>query len=109
MAVPITCILVCQAGIDFHELRYEKHKAMRIFYCLDNPLKKAWVYGNIVATAIYCCCLFRWLWIIQNNAHNNNGRLQDAEALHLSLGSFIFYTLFLIERVGMFILNTFHS
>lgn len=78
-----------------------------MFYCLDNPLKKIWVHGNMAATIVYCVLLFKWLWIIQNNEHNSKGRLQDAQALHLSLGSFIFYSLFLIERVGMYVLNLF--
>ena len=75
MAVPITGLLSIQAYLDWWYYYFEEDERKRIFYCLDNPLKKIWVYGNWAATIVYCVLLFKWLWIIQNNEHNSKGRL----------------------------------
>lgn len=80
----------------------------RIFYSLNNPLKKIWVLGNCFATVIYCLCLFRWLWIIEYNKNNKTGKIEDAEALHLAIGTSIFYAIFLIDRIGSYVLDIFH-
>ena len=80
-----------------------------MFYCLDNPLKKIWVYGNILSTIVYCLCLIDWLWIIENNEKSKAGNREDAKVLHLALGSVIFYVIFLIERLGTYLLDLFHE
>ena len=79
-----------------------------MFYCLDNPLKPVWVGGNIVATVVYCLCLFYWMWIKDNNDLNPMESFEDARVIHLSLGTVIFYSLFLLERIGMLILDCLH-
>ena len=78
-----------------------------MFFCLDNPLKKIWVYGNILSTIVYCMCLSYWLWIMHSNENNKQGKREDAKVLHLALGSVIFYVIFLIERVGTYMLDLF--
>ena len=54
-------------------------------------------------------CLIDWLWIIENNETNSRGNREDAKVLHLALGSVIFYVIFLIERVGTYILDLFQD
>lgn len=81
----------------------------RVFFSLDNPVKRVMIYANMGATVIYCICLVRWLWIIEKNEHNEQGNRQDAKALNLALVSFVFYCFFLIERVGSYILNVVHQ
>jgi hypothetical protein len=107
LAIPISILLVCQAMLDFYHFCYCDGFKERMFYCLDNPLKKIWVYGNIVATIIYSLCLTYWLWLIEYNEPNSHGNREDAKVLHLALGSVIFYVIFLIERVGTYILDLF--
>ena len=98
LALPISGILVCQAILDF--LFYMK-STNRVFYCLNNPLKKVWILGNCGATLIYSICLYRWLWILQTS--------DNAKALGLAMGTFIFYAIFLIERIGTYILSISHE
>lgn len=66
-----------------------------------------WIIGNLLATVIYSCCLFYWLLILETNENNHAGIQEDAKLIHFSLSSFIFYCLFLIERVGTYTLNLF--
>ena len=107
LAIPITVLLSCQATLDFYHFYNTRSFKTRMFFCLDNPLKKIWVYGNIISTVIYCMCLSYWLLIIHTNASNSAGKREDAKVLHLALGSVIFYVIFLIERVGTYILDLF--
>ena len=86
-----------------------KSKKERVFFNLDNPVKKVMIMSNMGATIIYCICLFRWLWIIEKNENTDEGSKQDAKALNLSLVSLIFYLFFLIERIGSYILNIIHE
>lgn len=109
LAVPISIMLICQAIHDLHVYKETKDFKKRLFYCLDNPLKKMWIFGNLAATVIYSICLVYWLCIIQYNELNDTGRREDAKVLHLSLGSIIFYLMFLLERVGTYLLDLFHS
>ena len=107
LAIPISIILMSQAIMDavFYYTTTDIKK--RIFYCLDNPLKKVWIFGNILATIVYCIFLFYWLWIYSNNEFNYKGVKEDIKVLNLSLGSYIFYAIFLIERVGTYLLCLF--
>ena len=109
VAIPLTTIFMCQAAINFKFVYLTTDLKSRIYYSLNNPLKKIWVLGNCFATVIYCICLFRWLWIIENNAQNKRGKIEDAEALHLAIGTSIFYAIFLIDRIGSYVLDIFHS
>lgn len=108
LALPISLILISQSLMDFQFSYQTKSKKDRVFYNLDDPIKKVMNVSNIGATIIYCICLFRWLWIIETNEHNNLGTKQDAKAVNLALVSLIFYCLFLIEKVGSYILNVIH-
>ncbi len=74
---------------------------------MDNPTKIIFIWGNIISTIIYCISLFYWLYIIENNSNNLEGKIEDAKAFHLAIGSFIFYALFLLDRVGTYILDLF--
>lgn len=49
------------------------------------------------------------MWIMHNNANNSLGKREDEKILHLSLSSFIFYCLFIIERVGVYVLDLFQG
>lgn len=109
LAVPISIFLTCQAIHDLQFYYQTKSFKLRMFYCLDNPLKKIWVYGNLASTVVYCFCLLYWLCIIHYNENNVTGRREDRKALHLALGSVIFYLMFLLERVGTYLLDLFHS
>lgn len=109
LAIPISILLVCQALLDYFHLQDVRAFKDRMFFCLDNPLKKIWVYGNLAATVVYCVCLVDWLWIIETNETNAQGKKEDAKVLHLALGSVIFYVIFLIERVGTYILDLFQE
>jgi hypothetical protein len=72
-------------------------------------MKKVWVIGHIIATFVYCACLFYWLWIFENNDKTGMGLKEDSKIIHLSLSSFIFYAFFLVERVGNYVLDLFQS
>ena len=41
---------------------------------------------------------------MSNNEKNYQGVKEDIKVLNLSLGSYIFYAIFLIERVGQYLL-----
>ena len=109
LAIPITILLTCQALLDYYHFKNNRSFKKRMFFCLDNPLKKIWVYGNILSTIVYCMCLCYWLWIMHSNENNKQGKREDAKVLHLALGSVIFYVIFLIERVGTYMLDLFQS
>ena len=110
LSIPLTIFLICQALQDLKFLRENKDRIqIRLFYSLDNPLKKVWVYGNLVATLIFSLCLFWSMWILQNNEKNRVGKKQDKAVLNLAFGSSVFYLLFLIDRVGCYILDLFHQ
>ena len=65
LSIPLSIFLVCQALLDWFFLKNNKDDLQkRLFYSLDNPLKKVWVYGNILATVVFCSCLFNWLYIL---------------------------------------------
>ena len=64
LAVPISAILFAQAAIDFLFWKNTIDVKKRVFYGLDNPLKKIWIAGNCFATTVYSVCLFKWLYII---------------------------------------------
>ena len=100
LVIPISGILICQAALDFQFYMESKN---RKFHCLNNPLKKVWILGNFGATIIYSCCLYRWLWLIQNEPQSLN------KALRLAIGTFVFYALFLIERIGTWVLRITHD
>ena len=65
LSIPLSIFLVCQALLDWFFLKNNQDDLQkRLFYSLDNPLKKIWVYGNILATVVFCSCLFNWLYIL---------------------------------------------
>jgi hypothetical protein len=97
LAIPISGILVCQALLD---LQFFLNCRERTFYCLDNPYKKVWIIGNCGATIIYSICLFRWLWIMESHV---------SQALRMAIGTFVFYAVFLIERIGTWVLRISHD
>ena len=66
-------------------------------------MKKVWVWGNISSTIVFCATLFYWLWKYEYGAKN------AASVVHISLASFIFYALFMVERVGTYALDLFHE
>ena len=110
LSIPLTIFLICQALQDLKFLRDNKDRIqIRLFYSLDNPQKKVWVYGNLGATFIFSACLFCWLYILQNNEKNRVGKKEDKKVLNLAFGSSVFYLLFLIDRVGCYILDLFHK
>ena len=74
LAIPITIILCSQAVDDLITLKYTKDMRSRLFYMLDNPMKKLWVYGNVFSTIIYCIFLVYWLYIAQYNEHSEQGK-----------------------------------
>ena len=102
LAIPVSIILMSQAFNDLYVYKETKDFKKRLFFCMDNPLKKMWIFGNLASTVIYSICLCYWLCIMQYNEHNDTGRREDANVLHLSLGSIIFYMMFLLERVGTY-------
>ena len=104
LGIPISIFMICQTILDAKFVFYTRDVRIRIFHCLDHPLKKVWVFGNIISTVIYCVLLFYWLWIVEYNDHNYTGLKEDIKVLNLSLGSFIFYSIFLIERAGTYLL-----
>ena len=104
LGIPISIFMLCQILLDAKFVIETTDVKKRIFHCLDHPLKKVWVFGNIISTLIYCVLLFYWLWIVEYNQHNYTGLREDIKVLNLSLGSFIFYAIFLIERAGTYLL-----
>lgn len=88
---------------------YTQNIKKRLFYFLDNNQKKWWVGGHLVASILYSLMLFYWLWIMHNNENNLSGKREDEKILHLSLSSFIFYSFFIIERVGLYVLDLFQA
>ena len=109
MAIPISAFLIGQALMDALFYYQTTDIKKRVFFCLDNPLKKVWIFGNILATIVYCFFLFYWLWVMSNNEKNYQGFKEDIKVLNLSLGSYIFYSIFLIERVGQYLLTLYQS
>mmetsp|Transcript_5040 Transcript_5040/g.7576 ORF Transcript_5040/g.7576 Transcript_5040/m.7576 type:complete len:324 (-) Transcript_5040:79-1050(-) len=108
LALPISVILVGQVVLEWATIRSTTDRQKRLFYFLDTTQKMIWFVGNLVSTIIYCICLLRWLWIIETNHRNEKGRREDAKAVHLALSTFIFYSIFLIERMGTYILDIVH-
>ena len=75
LAIPIMFILMSQALTDFWEYKFQKDPYKRIFYCLNHPLKRFWVYGNLFSSLVYSLCLFQWLYLVQCNKHDTFGRI----------------------------------
>ena len=109
LGIPITIFILGQSLMDALFYYQTKDIKKRIFYCLDSPLKKVWVFGNVLATIIYSFLLFHWLWIMSNNETNYQGVKEDIKVLNLSLGSYIFYAIFIIERVGFYLLDLYQD
>lgn len=108
LAAPISAILIMQALLDYCFLYHTQSLPKRLFYCLDSPWRKFSVHVNCMATAIYCSCLFYWMYQFDYNRENNQGVKQDAKNLHFAISTFIFYAICLIERVGTYILDILH-
>jgi len=109
LAIPISMFLITQAFLDVIACFYTQDIKLRLFYFLDNKQKKWWVAGHLLASIIYSVLLFYWLWVMHNNENNSEGMKEDEKILHVSLSSFIFYAFFLIERVGLYVLDLFQD
>ena len=99
--------LISQALLDVINVFYTQNIKEKLYNFLDNSQKKLWAIGHLVASILYSIMLVYWLWIMGNNENNSSGKREDEKILHLSLSSFIFYCLFMIERVGIFVLDIF--
>ena len=108
LAVPISFIIISVAYLDLRNYKSSDFSS-RIFYNLDVPLKAVWVYGHIISSIIYSFCLLYWLYRVDYNAENKRGFEEDANLLHLSLSSYIFYAIFLLERAGNYTMDHFQS
>ena len=80
-----------------------------MFYNLDTDFKKWSVYGNCFATLVYSACLVYWLYRVEYNDKTAHGAQEDINMLHFVISIFVFYAIFLIERVGSFVLDTFQE
>jgi hypothetical protein len=67
LAIPVSIFLILESILDALTTWNTKDEKKIIFYSLQNGMKTVWVIGHIVATFVYCACLFYWLWIFENN------------------------------------------
>ena len=109
LAIPISMFLISQALLDVIQVWTTKDVKKRLFNLLDNSQKKCWACGHLMAAVLYSIMLVYWLWVMHNNAQNSSGEREDEKILHLSLSSFIFYCLFIIERAGVYVLDIFQA
>lgn len=106
LAIPVSTLLLSQALIDWQRAMFTKDQKVRTFYFLDSSLKSGAVHGNLLATVIFSGLLIKWLYVIETN---NEGLETDALHLKFIIGVFIFYFIFMVERIGSFVLDTLHE
>ena len=109
LAICISLIICGQAWMDFAEYKWNTDPKQRMFYLMNNPMRKVWVGSNVVTTILFSCAFFHWMWKTETNSSNLKGFVEDEINLHLSMGSMISYLVFLTSRTGHFVHDMFQS